>query len=117
MIAQPNPQRRTFHRVRFPLAAQPRWIVGETSIAVVDLSETSCRLGRRGADVIDLEHSLCGMLRFADGDQVWIEGKAVRQDSAGIVVQFTKGVTLKKMVALQRWLLQSYPVRRDLETR
>ena len=116
MIAQPDPQRRTFHRVRFPLAAQPHWIVGDTSFAVVDLSEASCRLSRCGDDAIDLEQSLCGMLRFADGDQIWIEGKTVRQDSDGIVVKFTKGVTLKKMVALQHWLHRKYPARHDQAT-
>lgn len=116
MITPPNPQRRAFYRVRFPLAAQPQWIVGDTSFAVVDLSEASCRLGRRGDEAIDLEQSLCGMLRFADGDQIWIEGKTVRLDSDGIVVQFTQGVTLKKMVALQHWLHRNYPARRDQAT-
>ncbi len=116
MIAQPHPQRRTYHRIRFPIAEQPRWIVGDASFAVVDLAEANCRLRWRGDTAIDWELPLSGILRFADGDQVWIEGQAVRQDSAGIVVQFTKGVTFKKVVALQRELLRKYPARRDLAT-
>ena len=116
MIAQPNPQRRMYHRIRFPVAEQPRWIVGVASFAVLDLAEASCRLVRLGDDVMDWERPLRGNLRFVDGDQVWIEGKAVRQDSAGIVVQFTKGVTFKKVIALQRELLRKYPARHDLAT-
>ena len=116
MIAQPDPQRRMYHRIRFPVAEQPRWIVGDASFAVVDLAEASCRLARLSDDVIDWERPLSGILRFADGDQVWIEGQTVRQDSAGIVVQFTKGVTFKKVVALQRELLRKYPARRDPAT-
>ena len=116
MIAQPDPQRRMYHRIRFPVAEQPRWIVGDASFAVVDLAEASCRLARLGDDVIDWAQPLRGDLRFADGDRVWIEGKAVRQDSVEIVVQFTKGITFKKVIALQRELLRKYPARRDLAT-
>ncbi len=117
MIAQSDPQRPTFHRVRFPLAAQPHWIVGDDELRSGRyLSESSCRLGWRGDDTIDLEQSLCGMLRFADGDQIWIEGKTIRQDSDGVVAQFTKGVTLETMVALQHWLRRKYPARHDQAT-
>jgi hypothetical protein len=115
MMVPSNSQRRHFFRIQFPLAEQPRWIVGESSFVVVDLAEASCRLERRGHEAFDGDQSLCGNLRFADGDQVWVEGKPFCQDSDGIVVQFSKGVSLKKITALQRELLQKYPARREAE--
>lgn len=113
MIAQPNSQRRSFHRVRFPIAEQPRWIVGNTSFTVIDLSETSCRLDLRGIGVIDDQRPISGFLRFTDGDQVWIEGNVLRREPQELIVQFTKGVSFKKLMSVQRELLRKYPALRD----
>lgn len=116
MIVVSKPQRRTFHRVQFPLAEQPRWITGSASFSVLDLSETSCRLCRVGQNAVDAEHILRGPLKFPDGDQVWVEGEVLRLEAQEIIVHFTKGLSFKKIIGLQRWLVQKYPARRDGES-
>lgn len=113
MVARSNPQRRSYYRVEFPLIERPCWVVGDTTFVVVDLAETSCRMKRTGRCSVNFEEPMYGLLRFADGDQVWVEGNFLREADNGIVVKFTKGVALKKIVALQRSMFQRYPARRN----
>lgn len=117
MTVPVNVQRREFHRVRFPFAEQPRWFVGDRSFAVIDLSETGCRLAIVGHVEIGLEQSWAGVLRFADGEEVWVEGTPARLDPDSIVVQLAKGISFKKIMSLQRELLRKYPTRRDLTSK
>ena len=107
-------QRRAFHRVRFPIAEQPRWMIGSTNFAVVELAETSCRLALCGHEAIDLGQTWQGMVQFADGDQIWIEGTAIRLEHEAIVVRLAKGINFKKIISLQRELHRKYPTLREL---
>ncbi len=115
MIAQSKPQRRTFHRVRFPLAEQPRWIAGGTRFSVVDLAEASCRLRPIGDVYVEVGQMYRGVMHFSDGDQLWVEGEVLRLEDREIIVRFTKGLSFKKLMALQRWLVQKYPALRDAD--
>jgi preprotein translocase subunit Sec61beta len=117
MTVQVNVQRRAFHRVRFPSAEQPRWLVGDSSFAVIDLSETGCRLAIAGHGAIGLAQTWAGYLRFMDGEEVWVEGTPIRLDPDSIVVQLAKGIGFKKIISLQRELLRKYPALRDLTSR
>lgn len=114
MNAQPTPQRRAFHRIRFPVSEQPRCFIGETSFAVVDLSETSCRLSLRHHDAISLEQSLHAILKFADGEELRIEGQATRCEGKFVVIQLSSGVTFKKIMSLQQELHRKFPASRDV---
>lgn len=117
MAVQINVQRRAFHRVRFPSAERPRWLVGDSSFSVIDLSETGCRLALAGHIAIGLAQTWTGLLRFADGEETWVEGTPTRLDPDSIVVRFAKGISFKKIMSIQRELLRKYPARRDLVLR
>lgn len=114
MNATTVPQRRALHRVQFPIAERPHWNIGHRSFPVVDLSETSCRVEcvtdvAKGADFV-----WTGFLKFADGEQVWIEGSMIRHDDETIVLKLSKGVSYRKLMSLQRDFLRRYPVRQQL---
>lgn len=114
MGSQFNSQHRAFHRVRFPIAEQPRWIIGTTRFVVVDLAEASCRLARSGLEAVEPGQAWQGNLQFPNGDQIWVEGTVVRWEADAIVVRFTKGISFQKIMSLQRELHRKYPSLREL---
>lgn len=114
MDATTVPQRRALHRVQFPIAERPQWNIGHWSFPIIDLSETSCRV----VGVTDFAQSAdvvwAGFLKFADGEQIWIEGTIIRHDEEAIVLRLSKGVSYRKLMSLQRDFLRRYPVRHEL---
>ena len=113
MNAQPNPQRRAFHRIQFPLSERPQCLIGKTSFAVIDLSETSCRLSVLQQDAIPLEQLVRGLLKFADGEELAIEGHATRCEDDIVVMQLSSGVSFRKIIALQQVLHRKFPANRE----
>jgi hypothetical protein len=50
------------------------------------------------------------VLRFRDGETVSIEGVVVRSDEKEMIVRFSSGISMKRMVAEQIRLQQKYPM-------
>ena len=62
-----------------------------------------------GGYAVRRDQQFTGVLRFRDGETVSIEGVVQRFEGKEIVLNLSSGVSLKRMMAEQKRLLQKYP--------
>ena len=102
-------QKRAYFRLRYPAAEGPTVAIGDTDYEVLDISEKGTRIKIPGGDKLTLGQPVKGALRFRDGAIVPIEGEVSRIDGDQGALKLTSGISLRRMMAEQRQILQRHP--------
>jgi hypothetical protein len=100
---------REHYRLRYPLPARPRLVVGAREFVVNELSEGGCRV------LWEPEWDSCFVapsqvvFRFHDGAEVNTLANQLRIDSGEVVLSLEPRVSLKVIIAEQRRVLKEFP--------
>lgn len=114
MSDQPHSgQRRAFYRLAYPEVDRPVLWVGNYRCAVVEISEMGARVLFASGGELPQSGPIAGAVQFADGEIVPVEGTVLRIEGSEAVLQLTVGISLRRMLAEQRRLLQLYPAMFD----
>ncbi|PWI33586.1 PilZ domain-containing protein [Vibrio albus] len=109
-IASPEQQRRQFYRLRYPRKEdRPRAALHNHAYPICEISEGGARLLFLQKQTVVKGMILSGSCRFADGEEIILEGTTLRQDGNELVVKLSKGPSLKRMTMEQRHLRRKYP--------
>lgn len=103
-----NVNQRGHFRLRYPPGAGPVLTADGAAREVVELSERGLRYSD-GGHTATLAARVTGVLRFADGGTLAVEGTVVRAVGGWIALRLTRGVHLGRVLAEQRRILREYP--------
>ncbi len=109
MDQPPGIHGRTYYRLRYPGAERPTVRIEDRDYEVSEVSERGAKIVLAGACALRLDQPFAGVLRFRDGETVSVEGVVQRFAGKEIVLNLSSGVSLKRMMAEQKRLLQKYP--------
>jgi hypothetical protein len=101
--------RRRHFRLRYPPGAGPVLVIGTAAFPVVELSERGLQF-TEGSRALLLGERLTGALRFAEGSELAVEGVVARITGPRTVLRLVRGVSLSRMLAEQRRILNDYPL-------
>jgi hypothetical protein len=101
--------RRAHYRLRYPRSERPAIRIGDREFVVMELSEGGTRILLEDLEV-KLRQAIAGTLIFKDGERVDVEGSVLRFDGQETIIQFSKGVSLKRMLAEQIHVKRKYPL-------
>ena len=97
--------RRRFYRLRYPTKERPELVLGDQTFPVTELSEGGLRILAKELP----QTGVHGILRLKDGQEIGIEGSAVRQEGDEAIIVDLKGVEFSHLVSEHRRLLLLYP--------
>jgi hypothetical protein len=86
----------------------PVFVIDQVACAVVELSERGLRFVAV-AQQPGAGRPLAGVLRFADGTELLVEGTVSRFVAGSVAMRLTRGVSLGRMLAEQRRIIRNYP--------
>jgi hypothetical protein len=111
MVMTPNSsaQRRAFFRLRYPPTEGPLAGIGSQKYEVSELSEGGARILLPGDWTAAIGRPIEGTLEFIDGDAIPVEGVVLRIEGPEVIIQFTKGVSFRRMLAEHSRILRAYP--------
>lgn len=110
MAAKLPDDKRRYYRLQYPKPERPTvWFRG-CCYEVSEISEGGVRIMLAGGCAVRLGQAFAGVLRFKDGGTHPIVGVVIRLDDSEIVVQLSKGISLKRMIAEQSRLRKRYPM-------
>ncbi len=102
-------QRRELYRIVYPLKARPRLMVAGESCPVVDLCERGIRFQYLGARGFKMGETVHGVVLFADGTSLSIEGTVMRVQGKQAVLHLGTPISHAKVLQQQRYLLMHFP--------
>lgn len=105
----PGQQRRQLYRIVYPLKARPRIQVGGESFAVIDLCEMGIRFLHSGTEGFKIGENVQGVVHFADGSSVEIQGSVMRVQDRQTVLHLGVPISPAKVLQEQRYLLKHFP--------
>lgn len=103
----PNPNLRHYFRIRYPVEARPRLVLGSNICEVLDCSEkgvrfrATCMLRPARGDMLE------GKLRFPRGEELAVHGEVVRIEEDRVALELSGrgvpfGVILQEQLYLRR---------------
>ena len=92
---------REHHRIRYPVKARPRIVVGDSVLEVFDLSESGACLQETPLFVAGAPAREVSIL-FSDGKEFFTTAVFVRTTQFGVAVQFRQMVPLGRILSEQR---------------
>ncbi|MEO2017192.1 MAG: PilZ domain-containing protein [Fuerstiella sp.] len=101
---------RAHYRLPYPQAEGPTVRIEDRDYELSELSEGGAKILLGGVGAVHGDQTFAGVLRFRDGETVSIEGVVVRSDEKEMIVRFSSGISMKRMVAEQIRLQQKYPM-------
>ena len=110
MAAKLPDDKRRYYRLQYPVPERPTvWFQG-CRYAVSEISEGGVRIILTGGCAVRLRQTFAGVIRFKDGGTTPIVGVVIRFHDCEIVVELSKGISLKRMIAEQSRLRKRYPM-------
>jgi len=106
-MSDPETNRRSLFRLRFPIAEQPELSTDIHEYQVVELAENSARLEANGS-VIPSESWTPAVLRLGSGNQITTAVKLSRIDENHLVVFLHQNIPHKEMMSEQQRLIAKY---------
>lgn len=104
-------QRRRFYRLPYPDDARPPFQHQDgESYPVLELSEKSVVIAPAEGEVWPIGSAVSGHIFFNDGDSESISGEVLRQDSRGVVVVLSDGITFHHVIKEQTFVKKHYPL-------
>ena len=94
---------RQHHRIRYPVMARPRIVVGNSMLEVFDLSESGACVQETPLFVPGAPAREISII-FSDGKEFFIRALFVRTTQFGVAVQFPQMVPLGRILSEQRVL-------------
>jgi hypothetical protein len=101
-------ERRAYFRLWYPEMERPTVTIAHGKFEVLELSEEGARIKLSGEEGLALGQPFAGHLRFRDGATVAIEGVVARVDGDQGALLLPRGVSLNRMLAEQRQILQRH---------
>ena len=106
-MSDPDQNRRSLFRLRFPIAEQPKLSTDIQEYQVVELAENSARLDANGS-VISSESWTPAVLRLGSGNQITTAVKLSRIDENHLVVFLDQNIPHREMMSEQQRLIAKY---------
>ena len=109
MTPNSGAQRRAHFRLRYPRSEGPLAGIGKEKYEVSELSEGGARILLPGDWTSAIGRPIGGTLEFPDGESIPVEGVVLRIEGPEVIVQFTKGVSFRRMLSEHSRILRAYP--------
>ncbi len=106
-MSEPEANRRSLFRLRFPMDEQPLFVTELGDYTVLELAEKSARLADNGTPLSN-ENWTSGVVQLKTGDEIPTTVKLSRIDDDQLVVLLGQNITLKVIIAEQSRLLAKY---------
>ena len=100
---------REHYRVRYPLSCRPKLIILNNEYVTIDISERGIRFICNEIDEFQTGVELVVQITFNNGEQLDLEGEILRTDEKITVLRLSKPITLKRILAEQRYIKLNYP--------
>jgi hypothetical protein len=111
MSSPPDQERRQDHRIRYPKAERPFFLLEAKSYPVIDVSARGVRYLGSGGPIPAPYSTVNGILRFRRGVQVNIEAMVLRVQNEEVVLHLLKReLPFAVLLDEQRYLLLHYPM-------
>ena len=97
-----NDNRRAFHRILYPLDAQPVLHLAGLLYRIRDCSERGLSFFRHAADDFAPERRVSGRVEFQDGESVEVSGRVVRAFADVVAVELTERGIPRALIASEQ---------------
>ena len=102
-------QRRAYFRLRYPTSEGPAVTIAGADYEVLEISEAGARIKLLPDASIAIGQAFSGIVRFDDGVIVPVKGEVSRIDGDQAALKLSPGVSLRRMLAEQRHILERHP--------
>ncbi|WP_141734675.1 PilZ domain-containing protein [Oligoflexus tunisiensis] len=102
---------RNYFRLEYPKEARPHIAIGDGKFPVINLSEKGVKFSfdaKRSTFVLDTDADFDATIIFQDKGCAQVTGKVLRIDADAVVLQFSEGVPLQRIMTEQRLLLNKF---------
>ena len=100
-------ERRGYERIEYPPDDRPTFLFDDHSFVVLDCSERGLRFSS-DRQVPDVGSELRGVVRFAPGTEVEVEGAVLRVQGDSVAVLFTTKWIPRDVIIAERWRVQRF---------
>lgn len=107
-MANATTDRRRFFRLHYPPQYHPGVAVQGREYRVIELSEGGVRFHCPKLFGFALGMPLTGIVHFPSGEDVIVQGKIIRMSITEVIIQLTKGIPLRIMLAEQRGMINKF---------
>jgi len=84
--------------------------MNDHAFPVIDLSEKGIKISLSHECPAEVGESWSAVIEFRDGESISIEGVVLRRDDKCMIVELSKGISMKRMLAEQSRLRHSHPM-------
>ena len=100
---------RTHFRVEYPVKARPVVQIKKKAFPIINISESGVLFAlKEDEGRVTVGRNMKGVIVFSDNEKVTIEGKILRNVNETVAMHLTLGISLKRIMTEQRWLLTEY---------
>jgi hypothetical protein len=103
-------ERRRYYRLEYPPAERPTVRYKGRDYKVSEASEGGAKILLDRLSAVRDEQVFAGVIRFKDGGSGPVVGEVLRFDEREMVVKFTKGISLNRMMVEQVRIRKKYPM-------
>ncbi|MBD1557672.1 PilZ domain-containing protein [Vibrio sp. S9_S30] len=102
-------QKRRYYRLRYPKQERPVLRIKDQYYHICEVSEKGIRVLMANVASLYRGLTMAGTLRLHGNMNVSVEGAVLRFDNDEVILQLSKGPSLKNMVEEQRHIRKKYP--------
>jgi hypothetical protein len=106
------PYDRRFFRLRYPIGGAPRFVTSGLTHSLVDIGEGGFRYAPGDASPPEVGSVVSGVIEFAEGEPLELEGIVVRVQGGEVAVHCAKrAIPLAVVLREQRYVRKHFPFR------